>query len=91
MATDSAARCTSYTGPHGSLHQTNVLITFISSSAGWIYPIDRFFGRALYGSLYGKLLDRSVVYVYLYICKHRPAWLYISLAIYFMLRVLLRY
>ena len=59
MATGSAARCTAYTGPHGSLHQTNVLITFISSSAGWIYPIDRFIGRALYG----KIVHGPVVYL----------------------------
>ena len=33
-----------------SLYKPNVqLLSFISTSAGWIYPIDRFFGRALYG------------------------------------------
>ena len=62
MATGSAARYTAYTGPHGSLHQTNVLIKFISSSAGWIYPIDRFFGRALYG----KCMNLYYMYIYIF-------------------------
>ena len=71
MATGSAALCTAYTDPHGSLHQINVLITFISSSAGWIYPIDRFFGRALYG----KCMD---------ICKHGPAYRNVYDLLYFL-------
>lgn len=34
---------------HESLGQSAELISFISSSAAWIYPVDRFFGRVLYG------------------------------------------
>lgn len=34
---------------HESLYQSAELIAFISSSPAWIYPVDRFFARALYG------------------------------------------
>ena len=71
MATGSAAQYTAYTGPHGSLHQTNVLITFISSSAGWIYPIDRFFGRALHG----KRTCSICIYIH-YLQTYGPGYIF---------------
>ena len=74
MAAGGAARCTIYYGavPSESLHQLNAFITFISSSAGWIYPIDRFFGRALYGKWICKIhtgyTASTVGYLTLYGC-----------------------
>ena len=51
MATGYAAQLSADVAKdHGTLYKPNVqLLAFISTSAGWIYPIDRFFGRALYG------------------------------------------